>query len=137
MKSVEQQLSEALASIVILTKDNKDLQESNVTLTATVSASQKASVTAEVNAAIKEAGLSEAAALWVRKQYEGKDASTDLKEAIEAVKPLATATKVVRGNGAAAPIDEAGDPAVSRAKLVKTIMENFKCSEKEAQLMAE
>lgn len=134
MKSLEQQLSEAQVSIVTLTTENKDLKESVTKLTATVTESKKAAVTVEVNAAIKEAGLNDAAATYIRKQFEGKDSTELLKEAVEAVKAHATAP-VKRNNGGTS-VDES-DPAVSRAKLIESIKKNFGVSDKEAALMVE
>lgn len=129
MKSIEQQLSEALDRIKALTDENVKLKES-------VTAQAIAVATASLNTMITEAKLPEVAAVRLRKQFEKAEKIDGMKEAVAAesdyIKSLKESVPVRKNLGAdSRGVSNGKDQKVVNAELKESLVKGG-MSEKEA-----
>ena len=141
MQSVEQQLSEAKATIVNLTKENKDLKEAIAPLTEAVKTANKATAKAHLSQLIAEAGFPEKSVKLVtarlEKEFENAEKTDSMKESVareadylKSVGAIVT-PKVERKNGAA---NVQESEKLDESNRVKRTMKEMRMNEKEARI---
>lgn len=133
MKSVEQMLEEANATIKALTEKNQKLEES-------AKAANVQAAKTELARLLTESKLPEPAQKRLQKQFEAAEAVTGMKEAVDAEAEYIKSLGPIRSkhNGAGDNHNEVGesDPKKAKESLIESLKANG-MSEKEAQIFAE